>query len=298
MKRFLIIPWIILILFYDAAWAQKPVLVIKYEWYGPYQDAFVSSRKHFNYDFKTVYVKGLTEKEVRREIRGVEHSIILAIGWDAFLPVKDIGNSPIVYAYADGVKEQFGEKENLTGVAMHPPPASYVSTIKEAMPSINSIGLIFTSRTKGWIREARETAGRLGVNLLISEAEDIGDVPDLLDGMGGKISVFWMLPNYKLWKDQALVHLFNYSLKYKIAVLTYSDRFLDHGAFLVVQSRPEDVGRLLALKIKDIQDGKAVKTMETLWPEKLEIIYSKPILMDYGLTISKEFLPKADEWPE
>ncbi len=297
MKRLLLISWFILILCHAPAWAEDPVLVIKNEWYAPYKKAFDSSKKHHNYKSTSLYIKGLSNEEVRQEVRGKKHSIILTIGWDAFYPVKEIGNKPIVYAYADGAREKHGVMGNVTGVAMHPPPSLYISTLKTALPSVNSVGVIFTKRTRHLIREAREAAGKCGVTLLVLEAEDRGDVPDLLKRMRGNISAFWMTPNYDLWDAPTLARLFNFSLKYKVPVLTYSKRFLKDGAFMAVSSSPWEIGRHLAKIIRDIQNGGDVKTMEVIRPERLRLVINGPVIRDLFLTVSKEILAIAEEWP-
>ncbi len=106
-----------------------------------------------------------------------------------------------------------------------------------------------------------------------------------------------MLPNYDLWERVTLNRIFHFTLRNQIPVVTDSKRYMKWGAVMSVSSRPDDIGRLLAIIIKDILDGKDVETMKPIRPENREITISLLAMRELFLTIPKEVLENARKWP-
>ncbi|MCP4693274.1 MAG: hypothetical protein GY859_34855 [Desulfobacterales bacterium] len=299
MKKTIVILLIILVLWSAApAWAQKPVLLIKNRWMKTYTEVFEGFKSHIDHDYEILDIRGLSEKEIRQEVRDIDPLCFLSIGWSAVVPVEDIENVPMVYVYAYDSRELLKRKKNITGVSMHIPPAFQISTLKSAMPSLRSVGLFITPYTRPMIREAREAAAKLGVNLVLTEVEDRGDIPDMLDNTRGKVSAFWMLPDHTLWTDITARLLFGFSLKNHVPVITTSKRYMKYGGLILIDHYPRDLGRMTAGLVEEILNGGNIDQIPPVRPEKFRVSISPKVARRFYLTIPREFIEKAEKYKE
>lgn len=274
------------------------MILLRHDWYKVYEEVFREFKRYFDVDYEILDLVGLSDGEIRREIRDLGSAPMIAIGWDVLDPVKNIGSAPIVYAYAHGAPEKLGGRKNITGVSMRIPLSFQIAALKEALPATDYVGLFYTDETRHMIRECREAAENVGVKLICMEIGEEEDAIDMLEEVRDKISAFWMLPNYSFWNKTSASHLFNYSRKYRIPVVTTSSRYMGYGALMLIRINPRRLGFLLAEVVREIVGGKSVKDVEPRDPDEFDVIISRVVARRYFLTISRETLRKAKRYDE
>jgi len=93
-------------------------------------------------------------------------------------------------------------------------------------------------RTGHLIREAEHFLAGNGATLISRQTSNPKDVQTLLSGLHGKIDALWMLPDITVLKRQNLEAMALFSLENKVPILTFSDKYLAHGATVAIFADP------------------------------------------------------------
>jgi len=232
--------------------------------------------------------------DVVKTIREARPDIILAIGTDSLIRVKKIKDIPIVYLMVPNPQTVISEEENITGVSMNIPPHNQLATLKDVLPGIKRVGLLYNpERTGFFVKKARLAANSMGIELLAKEVHSPKDVPALVNNMKGEINAFWMLPDTTVITPETAEFLLLFSLENKIPVLTFSDKYVEMGALLSIEVDAFDSGKQAREMAHKILSGTNIKKVPETDPRKAVLSINLKIAKKLGITISKDIINKA-----
>jgi len=261
MKVFVIT--ILFILCCSFAEAGQEILAVQSARVEPYEEALKGFKSTCDARIQRIIISKTQAKNIPREIKRIKPDIVLAVGRDALSTAKNIKDIPIVYLMVLNPQTMLSEEKNITGVSMNISPEKQLTALLEALPQTKRIGIVYDpSRTAYFVSDAQYAARKMGVTLLAKKAESPKEVPSLIMDMKGKIDAFWMLPDITVVTSDTVEFLILFSMENNIPLLTFSEKYLELGAFMSTAIDPFDMGVQAAEMANNIlreKDGKSIQ---------------------------------------
>ncbi len=176
-------------------------------------------------------------------IRKYRPDIILAIGKDALESVREIIDIPIVYMFVPNPDTLFYDR-NFFGTGMYIDPAVQIETIIKHMPDLKKAGIIYSSNSlTPLIKNYQNNAVIQNIKTQITEIPGPSEFPHALNRMKDQIDHFIMLPDRKVMTSQTLEYLMLFSIRNKIPVIAFSEKYLNLGAVMSITPDIYEIGR-------------------------------------------------------
>ncbi|MDH5769432.1 MAG: ABC transporter substrate-binding protein, partial [Nitrospirota bacterium] len=243
LKKFFILS-LSLFLFQGIAEATHEVMVVKSFNIKPYNEALKGFKSVCDCRIKQFVLSEMEGLDVLKAVRDANPDLILAIGIDALTRVKRIRNIPIVYLMVPNPQNIILDEENITGVSMNIPSEKHLATLRDVLPKIKRVGLLYNpDRTGSFVKKAQLVAREMGIGLIAKEVNSAKEVPKLVNSMKGKINAFWMLPDTTVVTPETTEILLLFSLENKIPVMTFSDKYMEMGALMSLEVDTFDSGK-------------------------------------------------------
>ncbi len=194
-----------------------------------------------------------------REIRQARPDVILTIGLRALRTAREIKNIPIIYTMVSNPGSLDLNGRNVAGVSMNISAKRQLRELLKEIPDIQSIGIIYDPANTGTLfNEARSAAQNLGVSIVYKEVRTSGEVPDAINSFKGKIDAYWMLPDTTVITREGLEYLLLFSFQNNVPILTFSDKYLEMGAFLSLGIDARDIGKQACGMARKVIKGQKV----------------------------------------
>ncbi|MBI5409406.1 MAG: ABC transporter substrate-binding protein [Nitrospirae bacterium] len=260
----------------------------------PYNEALKGFREACNCDAEQFIISEMEGTDIIKKIHEERPDVILAVGVDALGKVKNVKNIPVVYVMVLNPQSVLSSNENITGVSLYVAPEKQLSVLKNALPGLKSVGLLFDPLRSGdFVRKASLAASAAGIELTAKEVRNSKDVPAMLKELNGKINAFWMLPDITVITPETVEYLFLYTLENKIPVMTFSDKYLGMGALMSLDADAYDIGKQAWEITKNILSGTPVRELKETDARDALVTINQKIAGKLGITISRERLNKA-----
>ena len=244
------------IYFIGSAQAENKVLAVQSIAIAPYEQAVKGFEHVYGSAVNRLYISGLKDKNVLKNIHEFRPNIVLAVGTDALMIARRVKTVPVVYMMVLNPLSILAGEKNISGVGMNLPPARQLHALSAMLPDAKNIGLLYNPDQTGiFVEQARDAAGKMGLNLTATAVRRSYDVPVSLGDMKGKIDVFWMLPDLKIITPETVESIVLFSLENKVPILTFSEKYLEMGAVLSVGIDPFDIGCQAGEMAKKIENG-------------------------------------------
>ncbi|MBN1906938.1 MAG: hypothetical protein JW927_17795, partial [Deltaproteobacteria bacterium] len=274
------------------AFAEGEIFVIQSVKIAPYDEAlngFLSAQRH---EIRQIVLTEAPSFDIRDEMGRTKPSLILAIGRDALMNVREIRDIPVIYIMVLSPNQIIDNQENFYGISMNVHPEKQLEAIISAIPKLNNIGLIYNPDNTGELAEgAAKAAAKTNINLVIRKAEKPGDVANSLKVMADSIKAFWMFPDVTLLTPESMELLLITSMEKEIPVLTFSPKYLEMGALISVAVDPYDMGLQAGeLAIKILAGGSKIES-RSMFARKGVITLNKKVAAKIGI----ELKPDAEQ---
>jgi len=294
MKKTGVILFLLLALSWSAALAGQEVLVVQSMRVKPYESAFAGLKAGFPTRLHRLVLEESGPEQVLEKIRGIRPDVIVAIGGNALHALKPIHSIPIVYTMVLNPEQIAAPAGNVRGVSMRIPPQKQLSALLDVLPGISRIGLLYDPAHNGtFVSEAAAAAERTGLDLVARELRHAADAPAMIMDLKGKIDVFWMLPDKTVATPATIEFLLLFSLESHVPLFTFSEKYVEVGAFMSMDIDPYDMGLQAGEMARSIRSGDAGKHSGQEFARKAVVATNLMIARKIGLTPSLASLPGA-----
>lgn len=277
---------LLLISFSIPALADGEILVLQSAKMLIYEDAlngFINVNSH---KIKRVVRSDLKPFNLTEAIKKTHPPLILAIGYDALMKVRDIRDIPVVYMMVTAPQSILTHDENFYGISVNILPAKQLEAYIKAIPELNNIGLIYNPGNTGeLVEKALNAAEKNSIQLIVRKATKANDVPSVLNDMSDKIGAFWMLFDSTLITSESIELLLITSMEKKIPILTFSDKYLEMGALMSAASDPQDMGRQAGELAQRIIAGDNNVDEKIIFARKAVITFNKKVAKKLGIDL-------------
>jgi putative ABC transport system substrate-binding protein len=285
---------IFLILFQGTGEAEEKIVAVQSIGVAPYEQAVEGFRRVCGAEVKRLVISELERADVAAEIDETRPDMVLAIGMEALSKVKVIKEIPIVYLMVLNPRSLLSGENNITGVSMNISADKQLRILRDALPGVKKIGLLYDQKQTGpFARSARNAAGRIGIKVVATEVHSPREVPSSLDAMGGAIDMFWMLPDLTVITPATVEHFLVFSLENKIPILTFSEKYVELGALLSIGIDAFDIGCQAGEMANAILSGRPAGSIKPVDARREVVSINLKVARKLGIQIDEKIVAKA-----
>jgi putative ABC transport system substrate-binding protein len=256
----------------------------------PYEEAIEGFRSVCNARMNRLVLRELQGRDVVDKINEIRPEMVLAIGIDALLGVKMVKEIPVVYLMVLNPRSAL-DCDNITGVCMDISQKEQLTSVCRVLPNVKNIGLLYDPvRTGHFAERAQHAATEIGIKLIANRIDRPMDVPLTVNGMKGKIDLFWMLPDLTVITPETVEFLLLFSLENEIPVLAFSEKYVELGALMSIGIDAFDIGRQAGEMAQEILSGRDVKRVRPVDARKSVISINMKIAEKLGIVINKKMI--------
>jgi putative ABC transport system substrate-binding protein len=224
---------------------------------------------------------------VEKRIREGQPNLILALGRDALLAVRDIRDIPVIYLLVVAPEIIIEGRDNITGVNLEIPPELQFDELGRLLPQVRRIGVIYnTAQSAMNIQQAR--LDRPDLQFVALKAQSTREVPALLEELRGRVDLIWLLPDLIVTNPDILESYFLFSFRNKVPVLAFSEKYLKRGAAIVVTFDLQAMAEQAAVMAARIIGGAPVSAVPRMNISRVKTIINPAVVRKLQLAITEE----------
>lgn len=276
--------------------AGQEVMVVQSLNILPYNEAIAGFESAYKGSVvKMVLAESHDSENLAGKINELRPLLILAVGLEALTQTSEIKTIPIMSLMVLNPPASAFSQENITSVLMSVSPEKQLAVYREALPGANNIGLVYNPVRSGkTVAKAKETALKRGVTLVAREVDNPQQVPTAIDALRGKIDAYWMLPDLAAVTPETVEYLLLFSLEEGVPILTFSEKYVEMGAFLSVGVDAFDLGvQAGALAGQVISRANGKMSAGVVWPRKSMVVINLRVAKKLGIEVGEGVLKKA-----
>ncbi len=224
--------------------------------------------------------------------------LVVAIGDQALEFARELREVPVIYLLAPSATAAM--PKNFLGIEMRIQPSRQLAVINKALPKVRAIGVLYNPAQSGqWVQEALLSPVASVQTLLFKKFDSQTNVPGTLQELIGKIDAYWLLPDPQLTAPQVLGSLLEFSMKNRVPIISFSEKYLAQGAAVAVTFDTVDMGAQAAeLGGHVLRDGLGGDTPVLSPPRKVRVVVNPTVLERLGVTyapaaIDATYTPEA-----
>jgi putative ABC transport system substrate-binding protein len=252
--------WILLAAVLTSAHAEAPlkIVVVLSRDVAPYREAVrgfedvleEASRPYKLYEFSADGVAAARGTLVEK-IRARTPDLIFTVGSAATKRITDeIHDIPVVFSMVlpssgkRGLQELRATGPNVTGASMEIPVRTQFMKLKEVLPDVKRVGVLYNPDVSGpMVEEAAEIARGLGLELVPLEVSSETDVLATTKTLVRSVDVLWSVADSTVFSHQGLKQILLETLRNRIPFVGLSPSFVKAGALLAFSTDYRDLGR-------------------------------------------------------
>lgn len=310
MKKSLALIFLLLLAFVPPAWALDCVL-LQSSALKPYEEARQGFEKGWlgqrplsgpksigGYSVTQVLLSGqqaIDTFALKKQMQSAR--LVVAIGDQALEFAKDLREVPVVYLLAPSAPAL---PKNFLGIEMRIQPSRQLAAINKALPKVRSIGVLYNPAHSGqWVKEALLSPVASVQTLLFKKFDSQTSLPGALQELAGKVDAYWLLPDPQLTAPQVFGSLLEFSMKNKIPIISFSEKYLAQGAAVAVTFDTVDMGSQAAeLGAQVARDGLDAHTPSLTPPRKIRVVANPMVLERLGVPYAPAGVDAVSPTPE
>jgi putative ABC transport system substrate-binding protein len=282
----------------------KTILIVKSRNLVPYNQAVAGLRKSLDASGMKLQVREMEfplepqkQEALLRSIETLDPDLIVTVGTQATLSItRRIRAIPVVFSLVlfSGEAEAF-KRANVTGAAMDIPMELQFERIREIIPTIKRVGVIFNPlNSQSEIEQARRAAQQSDLSLVeipvTSESEVLGQV----EGLKGRVDVLWSVADSTVFTPRSVDSILLLTLRDGIPFVGLSPSFVKAGALLSFSCDYEDVGAQSAEQALGILSGKSPADIPVAFPRRISLFVNLNTAHAIHLEISQKLQSQVE----
>ncbi len=139
------------------------------------------------------------------------------------------------------------DRRRVAGVSLNVPVKKQFLLVRELMPKVRKIGVIFDpEKSSGTVEEARLVADELGLELITQEVAGESALPGAVDLIASRIDLLWAPVDGTVFNSRNAQFVLSEMLRRKIPVMGFSENMVKAGALLAPRVSYASLGRQTA----------------------------------------------------
>lgn len=277
------------------------IAVVKSRNLAPYNQAVEGLRRSLasrrgavhirEFDFPTA---ASGEEALLESLQRAQPDLIVTVGTQATLAVtRRVHDIPVVFSLVliTGDSEYLLQHRppNVTGAAMDIPIRLQFERMKDVIPDLKRVGVIFNpDLSRGSVDQAREAAGAAGLALVEIPVSDEAQVLREVQSLKGKVEALWSVADSTVFTPRSVDSILLLTLRDGIPFVGLSPSFVKAGALLSFSCDYADVGAQSAEQALEILAGKSAAELPVAFPRKVSLYLNLNTARAINLEISQK----------
>lgn len=279
----------------------RTVAIVKSRDLAPYNAALRGLRRSLAASDPDVQLRELVlpsgEARVRSFLDSLTKSrpdIIVTIGTQATRAVtRRVQDIPIVFSLVltKGSLEAWTQRRpsNVTGAAMDVPMPVQFRRLKEVIPDMQRVGVIYNPRETGaLVGSARDAAAGAGLTLVEIPVSSEAQVIEEVSRLKGRIDALWSVADSTVFTPRSVDQILLLTLRDGIPFVGLSPSFVKAGALLSFSCDYEDVGSQSGELVSEVLNGKSPTQIAIAYPRHVSLFLNLNTARAIHLEISAE----------
>jgi putative tryptophan/tyrosine transport system substrate-binding protein len=146
--------------------------------------------------------------------------------------------------------------QNLCGISLNIPLENQIRVVKQVLPVLSRIGLIYNpEHNASFANEAMSAGLALGVAIIPLKVGDRKEIPMILQNNWHTIDGLWMIPDQTVITESIVPHIIKESLSKGVPVIGFNRYFYENGASLCYLFDYKDIGRQTGRLMMELMEG-------------------------------------------
>jgi putative ABC transport system substrate-binding protein len=258
---------------------------------SPYEKAIDGFAGVCPADIDRLLISDKHSEPLADRVRHMEPELILAVGLDALKAVEDIRGTPIVFVMLLSPGSGPAPRGNVTGVNMTPSVDIQLRIIRDLLPDISKIGVVFNpEQTGAFVDRASAAAGLLEMDILGAPVAEAREVPWKLTDIRDKVQIVWMLPDMTVMTRQTVEFFLLFSMENRIPLIAFSEKYVAMGAFMAFGLDPEDMGRQAGEMANLILSGQSPEEVPVQEARSVSVTINRSLMEKFDIEVDEEQL--------
>jgi putative ABC transport system substrate-binding protein len=294
-KRFILTAVLLLLFSTLPASVDRPhIIIIKDKDIAPYTNALQGFREFLNRKNIPFNIESYGTLDDNRisQLNALKPDIILTLGKSVTkLVSRHVTDIPIVFSMVVDPPGSGIRGGNLAGVSLDIPVRIQFEALKELVPGIKTIGVLYNpAENEKNIAAAARVAVALGLKLKPYAVHNAGGIPDLGQL---KIDALWFIADTTVCQPPIIKRLLLAGLKNRIPVMGLSTMYVRAGALLALTCEYKDIGRQVGEITERILEGETISTIGIKEPRQTKLVINLAVARRLGLKIPKKTVKEA-----
>lgn len=235
-------------------------------------------------------------RQFGRAIRASKSDVVFAVGLKAALVAKlEVVDTPIIFGMVLDPGDHGLPAPKMIGIAMRIPPDQQLAAIRNVLPSIKRVGLLYDpGKTGSFVQQARREAKRAGMELVASPVSSAKDLPEAARNLLGSVESLWIIRDETVVSHGSIRFLIEAALDHNIPVFGFSPVLVEYGALCAISIAPADIGHQAGLLARDILSGEAVALGRLVDPAQTRLALNLNTAEFLGIVPAAATLKLAD----
>ena len=268
-------------------------------------DGFKDALSNSNIKFEINQISDIGDNnfnpKITNEIRKLKPDLILGLGTKSANNLHTyINDIPVVFSmvlnpnFINSNHQSGKNNKNITGVSLSIPVIKQFSTLKEMIPNLKTIGVIYNPyENSELIKEAQTAAKQLNLDLVAVDVSYEREVPMTLNNLIKYVDVIWLIVDRMVNSVESRKNIILEGFRNDIPVMGLSEKVVRAGAAFAVSADYRNVGFQSGNLAVKILNGDEPSQLPYEYPQKTIIYINERIVDSIGLKISEKIRKNA-----
>lgn len=230
-----------------------------------------------------------------------KNDIILAITTPSALSLANTTKEiPIVLAgitypvEAGLIKSEEKPETNISGISDRIDISKQFDLIKEVLPEIKTIGLLYTASEDNSVKqieEAKNIAKSLGIEIKLASISNTNDIRQVAENLASSVDAIFIPIDNTL--ASLMPTISKISLEYKVPVFPSADTMVKDGGLLGLGINQYSIGVQSAKVLINVLNGEDIKNIPISIAKEVDIYINSKIAKDLGIEFPEKILKQA-----
>jgi putative ABC transport system substrate-binding protein len=239
-----------------------------------------------------------TAASLREHLAAKNPDLVLALGTRAAqLAREQVRDRPVVFGMVFAA-DSFSSS-NATGVTLNIPAAARIARVRELLPGVQTIGLVYSGRSATAEADIAAACAKAGVKLVAARIDSTRQLAAALQGLAGRIQCFMMVPDPAIYVTESVEYLLRTSLDARYPVVGLSSLYAKAGALCAFDCSYTDLGRQTAVIALRILSGEQPSAIAPESPAKTDLSVNFSVADRLGIVLppqTRQQVSKAFGW--
>lgn len=184
--------------------------------------------------------------------------------------------------------------KNVTGTLDMPVIEDQIAVIKEILPDVKTLGILYSSseaNSEIQAGEAKAAAEALGMDVVVQTASSTNDIQQVITSVVGSVDAIY-IPSDNGFAS-AIATVKNAAVDNQLPVFCAVEAMIQEGGIATTAINYYDLGKQTAAQAVRILNGEKASEIPVETQEECQLVVNKTFAESVGVTLSDELLSKA-----